>query len=265
MKKHTIIVLLLILFLAIVLYFIFYNNTNTLSASNQSNISENSSLPNHDLVNGEEPLERFPGSIMLEYHKQTQNMDISLPEETLQIPKRNIIIIDYGTTNDTQTILRFYQGLLSKWNILNSDDLGSSIIIDARKDCDYISVQIFKSNPPTTNYSRIHLEYINNVLPSQDLESGNEIIQRYPGSIIVKAQRDPDTGKDIIYYMACDEEDKVFNWYVRILQDSGWSIISMDSGEYMIDEARKDNQIISIDIERTAKDLPLQIYVYPMS
>ncbi|MEM4465261.1 MAG: hypothetical protein QXJ95_06875 [Ignisphaera sp.] len=177
-------------------------------------------LPYSDQVSGEEPIQRYPGSVMLSYRR-----DEGFP---------TIILIEYGTAADIDTVAEWYKNELQLrgWTIKEERKTSEKISLHLLKAQDEVGVII---NAPTSErrYTLISIHYGSYRLPSKDLVSGIEPIERYPGSIMLKYSSMVISGvKTItITYGTYDSVDSVASWYINYLTSNNWQIMMEQSVE----------------------------------
>ncbi|MEM1526554.1 MAG: hypothetical protein QW775_01170 [Ignisphaera sp.] len=180
-------------------------------------------LPYSDQVSGEEPIQRYPGSVMLSYRREE-----GFP---------TIILIEYGTTADINIVAEWYK---------NELQLRGWTVKDERKTSEEVSLHLLKAqeevgviiNAPTSErrYTLISIHYGSYRLPSKDIASGIEPIQRYPGSVMLKYYSMVISGIKMITitYGTYDSVDNVASWYRDYLTANNWQILieqSVDEGK----------------------------------
>lgn len=177
-------------------------------------------LPSSDQVRGEEPIPRYPKSVMLYYSKSE-----GFP---------TIIIIDYGTMDNYQTVAEWYKReLVSKgWTVK-----------DERRDAERATLHLVKAQEevgvivyaPTSEkgYTSISVHYGVYKLPSKDLARGSEPIQRYPGSVMLEHSSMTYMGVITVWikYGTHDSVDNVASWYNSYLAQNGWQVMMTAEGE----------------------------------
>ncbi|MEM0490192.1 MAG: hypothetical protein QXH73_03140 [Ignisphaera sp.] len=171
-------------------------------------------LPNSDQVGGEEPIQRYPGSVMLSYRREE-----GFP---------TIILIEYGTTADISTVAEWYKNELQSrgWTVKSEGKTSEKISLHLLKAQEEVGVII---NAPTNErkYTLISIHYGSYKLPSKDVESGTEPIERYPGSVMLKYHSMVISGIKIIEitYGTYDSVDNVVSWYRDYLRANNWQIL----------------------------------------
>jgi len=180
-------------------------------------------LPYSDQVSGEEPIQRYPGSVMFSYRREE-----GFP---------TIILIEYGTTADINIVAEWYK---------NELQLRGWTVKDERKTSEEVSLHLLKAqeevgviiNAPTSErrYTLISIHYGSYRLPSKDIASGIEPIQRYPGSVMLKYYSMVISGIKMITitYGTYDSVDNVASWYRDYLTANNWQILieqSVDEGK----------------------------------
>ncbi|MEM1539537.1 MAG: hypothetical protein QXW82_05270 [Candidatus Bathyarchaeia archaeon] len=173
-----------------------------------------SGLPSSDRVSGEEPIPRYPGSVMLSYSK------------TEGFP--TIILIDYGTTADINTVAEWYKSELQPngWTIKDEERTQEEISLHLVKAQEEVGVIIYA---PTSErgYTLISIHYGSYKLPSKDIVIGEEPIERYPGSVMLKRSSMIVGGMKMITitYGTYDSVNDVASWYRNHLTANGWQIV----------------------------------------
>ncbi|MFN3804938.1 MAG: hypothetical protein ACK4SY_07765 [Pyrobaculum sp.] len=170
-------------------------------------------LPPTDLASGEEPIERYPGSKMLTYQKSE-----GFP---------TVIIIDYGTADNMQKVAEWYKKelQLKGWDIKDERRSAEKISLHLIKEREELGVVIYA---PTSerSYTSISIHYGLYKLPTRDLASGEEPIERYPGSIMLRHSSTTYMGVKMIdiTYATHDGVDKVASWYDSYLAANQWQV-----------------------------------------
>lgn len=174
-----------------------------------------SGLPPSDLVSGEEPLPRYPGSVMITYTKS----------EGFPL----IIIIEYGTNAGMSAVANWYKSELSSrgWELREERSSTEKISLQFVKQREEVGVIIYA---PTSevSYTSISVHYGSYELPSSDIASGEEPISRYPGSVMLKHSSMVVGGVKVISinYGTYDDAAAVASWYKDYLKNSGWTFAS---------------------------------------
>lgn len=104
-------------------------------------------LPDHDLTTGEEPLERYPNSVMIEYNKSTL---------TMQGVDSTEIKAVYLTKDTLDTVKKWYLDMLKK-KFTMVYDRGESI--DAGSNLNNMLVQVQIDFEKYTTYTKISVNY----------------------------------------------------------------------------------------------------------
>lgn len=201
--------------------------------------SAGEALPASDQASGEEPVKRYPGSVMLSYYKDTSN------------PLEVTISVDYGTKDSAETVADWYKRELQAqgWQLESESSDDSEIDLAFAKGKEYIDICIIKPYEGVS-YTEIDIYYKQEGLPSHDLVSGEEPIERYPGSVMLEYSTVTVGGlKSIqISYGTEDSGNSVFEWYVNKLKGEGWEVMTSTSeGQYYIGGS-KGNEGISVEI-----------------
>jgi len=204
---------------------------------------EKEQLPPSDQASGEEPLKRYPGSVMLSYYKDTSD------------PLAVRISIDYGTNDDAAKVARWYKKELvgEGWKLESesSDDSGHSLAFS--RGSEYLELYVMKPTE-TTAYTEIDLSYSKKGLPSKDVVQGEEPLKRYPGSIMLEHTVTTYGGAKMvaITYGTNDDPEKVFQWYGGELKNSGWQVMSSSSSGTFAIFGNKEKAAIQLEIKKGA-------------
>jgi len=179
-------------------------------------------LPGSDQAQGEEPVQRYSGSVMTNYEKDISN------------PTIEKIYIDYGTNDEAITVANWYKQYLQNngWMLEQetSDDTGYSL--DFSKGAEYMEISIFKPSE-TTAYTEIDLYYTKTKLPDADQISGYEPVSRYPDSVMLQYTNSSYMGVILltIKYGTAAGIDEVMSWYQSNMPTEGWSYVSAQTTE----------------------------------
>ncbi|WP_457550378.1 hypothetical protein [Archaeoglobus sp.] len=195
-------------------------------------------LPSSDQVSGEEPVARYPGSVMLSYYRDNLNTKISI----------NIV---YGTKDDASKVAKWYRDEFNSWKLKSDSSDSSGYYMTFSKGNEMLHVEIIKPTE-TVKYTEIRVEYTREVLPSHDVVQGKEPMERYPGSVMLEYSKF-EGGYDITYG-TYDEPKKVFDWYSDKLRKDGWKNVNVvakatNNEEYTI-SADKENSFIQVEITK---------------
>lgn len=197
-------------------------------------------LPSSDVASGEEPIERYPGSVMLSYYRDDTN------------PVKPVVDIDYGTKDSPEKVVQWYKTKLTSqgWKLEDQYSDEYSLSLYFTKKGGEIGIYIERPSD-TTPYTTISGECILVTLPSNDVVSGEEPVERYPGSVMLShftSTTGTTSGVHIIYGSA-DDMQTVYNWYVAQLKTWGWDvkITGSENGEYTV-IATKDGSTLTIMI-----------------
>ncbi len=197
-------------------------------------------LPSSDVASGEEPIERYPGSVMLSYYRDDSN------------PVKPVVDIDYGTKDSPEKVVQWYKTKLTSqgWKLEDQYSDEYSLSLYFTKKGEEISIYIERPSD-TTPYTTISEECILITLPSSDVASGEEPIERYPGSVMLSyfTSTVGTTSGVQITYGASDDPQTVYNWYVAKLKSWGWNveITGSENGEYTV-IATKNGETLTITI-----------------
>ncbi len=195
-------------------------------------------LPSSDQARGEEPIPRYPNSVMLSYSKSE-----GFP---------TIIIIDYGTKDSFQAVAEWYKRDLQSrgWKVKDEKVDAERASLHFVKAQEEVGVIVYA---PTSEkgYTLISIHYGVYRLPSKDVASGSEPVQRYPGSVMLKYSSMTYMGLRILFitYGTHDSVDRVASWYEGYLKQNGWQIVttSAEDGTRSI-TSLKENAMISVVI-----------------
>jgi len=168
---------------------------------------EGASLPNHDMASGEEPLQRYPGSVILVYTKQG-NFPIDYE-------------ITYGTNDAYDKVADWFKRTLQSqgWNITYQSGSSDTVELVFKKDDDEVTVWVGAPSEGTA-YTEITVSYTKRSLPDHDLANGTEPLPRYPGAVMIEYHKSSmtiqgHTSTEIkAVYLAPDTFDKVKQWYL---------------------------------------------------
>jgi hypothetical protein len=203
---------------------------------------EREQLPASDQASGEEPISRYPGSVMVSYYKDTSD------------PLRLRIEISYGTGDDAAKVAEWYKQLQNKgWTLESesSDEYGFTLYLTKGGE----SLDIYVAKPSeTVAYTEISITYSKTGLPSKDVVSGEEPVKRYPASIMLEHTVMTIAGGKMVTITYGSREDAkiVFEWYNTMLKSDGWQIMSSSTGETFSLSAVKKNAILQLEIKKNA-------------
>ncbi len=200
-------------------------------------------LPPADQASGEEPVERYPGAVMLNYYKDTSN------------PLEIIISVDYGTKDDAVKVAEWYKReLQAKGWVLEdkaSDETGISLSFGKSfgKGKEFLDIDIVRPYGDVS-YTEIDVDYRQKGLPSEDLVSGEEPMERYPGSVMMSYSISSMGGVQgvTITYGSEDDGNSIFQWYANKLSSEGWDVLTGTSpGQYTV-VATKGGDTVHLEI-----------------
>jgi len=182
---------------------------------------EGASLPTRDMVFGEEPLERYPGSIMLEYSKEGE-FPISYD-------------ISYGTKDPYDKVADWYRRTLQSqgWELTYQGADADTIQLDFRKDDDTVTLWI--GDRVGVAYTVIEVMYTMERIPEHDLVEGEDPLPRYPGAVMVGYNESSATAQGMgmsgvrAVYLVPDNLENVREWYLNMLRER-FSYVSHDRG-----------------------------------
>lgn len=195
-------------------------------------------LPSSDQARGEEPIQRYPRSVMLYYSKSE-----GFP---------TTIIIDYGTMDNFQTVAEWYKGELQSkgWTIKKEGRDSEKASLHLVRAQEELGVIVYA---PTSDrgYTLISIHYGVYKLPSKDVVSGSEPVQRYPGSVMLSYSSMTYMGVKVVWitYGTHDSVDSVASWYNSYLTANGWQVMmsSVEGGAKSF-TCVKGNAMISLNI-----------------
>jgi len=188
---------------------------------------EGASLPSHDMVSGEEPLQRYPGSVMLVYTKQG---DFPIDYE-----------ITYGTNDAYDKVADWFKETLQSqgWSVTYQSGSSDSVELVFEKDDDEVTVWINAPVAGDRSYTSVNVSYTMRSLPNHDLTEGKDPLPRYPGAVMIDYHKSSmttqgHTSEEIkVGYLAPDKFSKVKKWYRDQLNQMFSNIY--DGDEYSIE------------------------------
>ncbi|HID08664.1 TPA: hypothetical protein EYP13_00375, partial [Candidatus Micrarchaeota archaeon] len=162
------------------------------------------------MASGEEPLERYPGSVMLSYSKDGE-FPVSYE-------------IGYGTEDPHGKVAEWFKRTLKAkgWELTSQSGSSDTIHLVFRKDDD--TVNIWTGTQPGAAYTVIDVSYTKRSLPDRDLVKGTDPLPRYPGAVMVgyneSSMNIQGFGSSAVkaVYLAPDKIDKVREWYLEMLR-----------------------------------------------
>ena len=207
---------------------------------------EGESLPGHDMASGEEPLKRYPGSIMLSYSKKGK-FPIYYD-------------IEYATNSAYNKVADWFRNTLQSqgWNIKSQSGSSDTIELKFEKNDDDITIFIGAPGEGET-YTTIHVSYTKRNLPDHDLVSGTDPMERYPRAVMIDYSRSAMNMQGIsasevkAEYLAPDNFNTVKQWYLNKLNSmfgngEGYSGIN-DDGESIDAGGVYNNKVVSVHID----------------
>jgi len=112
---------------------------------------EKQQLPDSDQVQGEEPLSRFPNSVLLGYESTSRN-------------NTQIVLLIYGTNNESSDVVDWYkEQLQNSWTLSNESDSATRHILFFTRYGENISIQIVKSSEKKA-YTQIEIYYAHHII-----------------------------------------------------------------------------------------------------
>lgn len=172
-------------------------------------------LPQSDRARGEEPLNRYPKSVMLSHSKYGK-----YPVE---------IDIDYGTMDSVEKVFDWYKSnmIFANWKLEEESITAEKWWLRFKKGGEIVSIVIYP--PDERKYTLISVEHVSYKAPEKDLASGEEPLQRYPNSKMVAYSITKFEGvKSVaITYATNDDYKTVANWFNTYLASAGWKNVVM--------------------------------------
>ena len=224
-------------------YYLVEGPADKIVEGSSSSSAEAEQLPPADQASGDEPIARYPGSVMLNYYKDTSN------------PLELKIQIDYGTKDKAAKVADWLKKDLQAkgWIVEEESADDSAIYLTLSKGNEYLDIAVMKPSE-TTAYTEIDLSYSKKGLPSKDVVQGEEPIKRYPGSVMLEHSTTTAGGAKVIQitYGTNDDPKKVFDWYNNELKNEGWQISVTSSGETFSLYAMKGNAMVQLEISKKA-------------
>lgn len=199
-----------------------------------------SSLPQNDMASGEEPIKRYPGSVILSYEKRD---DFPIYYD-----------IEYGTKDPFNKVGDWFKNTLTSqgWSIESQSGSADTIEIAFKKADD--KVQIWIGAPDSERpYTSIHIAYTMRSLPDHDLATGEEPFERYPKAVMIEYNKATMTMSGAnsteikAVYLAPDTFDKVKKWYLDLINKK-FSVV-YDQGEIIEAGSKLDNMAVEVHIE----------------
>ena len=181
-------------------------------------------LPASDVVSGEEPLKRYPGSVMLAYERDAE---YPAPGSWLDI--------EYGTTDSPEEVYGWYRRTLVEegWSVGRESRSAEYLEGEFSRGAEQLSVSV---SPPDggREYTLISVSYAPNRLPERDRVQGEEVLERYPGSVMLEYASYGAPGGFRVYtatYGTYDGVGEVYSWYQDKLTTLGWQVMEANPGE----------------------------------
>lgn len=199
------------------------------------------------MASGEEPLERYPGSIMLSYSKKGE-FPIYYD-------------IEYGTNDAYDKVGNWFRSNLQSqgWNITYQSGSSDTIELHFEKGDDNVVIYI---GAPTEGrrYTVIHVAYtMYSRLPDYDLVNGTEPMERHPGAVMIEYSNSTMNVQGIngteikVTYLAPGNFETVKQWYLNMLNtmlsNMGGSYGVYDYGESIDAGCVCGNKTIEIHID----------------
>ena len=176
-------------------------------------------LPSSDQAQGEEPIERYPGSVLLGYDKSGPPTDLE-------------IYLDYGTSDEADTVAAWYKQYLQSdgWTLDSEGSDSAGHYLDFSRGGETLGINIYKPTE-TIAYTEISITYYKKGLPAGDQASGYEPVPRYPGSVMLEHTDMTFSGMRTvsISYGTTDSVDDVKNWYVSNIPAEGWTLLGTNT------------------------------------
>jgi len=201
---------------------------------------EGEALPNHDMASGEEPIGRYPGSIMLSYSKEGK-----FPTD---------YEIEYGTNDAYDKVGDWYKSTLQSqgWNVTSQSGSADTVELKFAKDDDEVTIYVGAPSAGTA-YTEITLAYTKRSLPDHDLVNGKDPLPRYVESVMEDYHKSAMTAQGInsteikVVYLTSDTFDKVKQWYLDKLNQM-FSAVS-DNGESIDAGSQSGNKTVEVHID----------------
>jgi len=205
---------------------------------------EGASLPNRDMASGEEPLQRYPGSVMLVYTKQG-NFPIDYE-------------ITYGTNDAYDKVADWFKRTLQsqRWNVTYQSGSSDSVELVFKKDDDEVTIWVGAPAAGDRSYTEITVSYTKRNLPDHDLVEGKDPLPRYPGAVMIDYQ---ELSSPITYqgralteikaeYLAPGTFSKVKKWYRNQLNQIFSSVFE---DKYSIEAGQIKGTMVTVRVEFT--------------
>lgn len=197
-------------------------------------------LPDHDMANGEEPIKRYPGSVMLSYSKEGK------------FPVNYHIY--YGTNDRYTKVADWYKKTLQSrgWRVASQSGSSTGAEISFEKDDDEVTV-IVGAPGADTAYTEITVDYTKRSLPKHDLVNGKDPLPRYPGSVMEDYHKSTMTMPGIhsteikAVYLTSDTFSKVKQWYLNKLKRTFSSVY--DTGESIDAGSQSGSKMVTVHID----------------
>lgn len=199
-------------------------------------------LPPYDQVSGEEPLPRYPGAVMIEHVKEKGYPYLG-----------SSIRASYGTLDAVEKVVEWYSNYLTAngWSLESESRQPNEAHLYYKKGSERVYLEIY-GKTETRDYTMIEIHHSPNKLPPSDTAKGEEPIARYPRSVMLEyasLKMGDKIGYITITYATEDSPQKVFDWYVNEMQNSGWQIVQQGStGKTLSLVAVKKQASIQIEI-----------------
>jgi len=204
--------------------------------------SEAEQLPSSDQAQGEEPISRYPGSVLISYDSRYEG-------------NKQIISINYGTNDEASKVVSWYKQQLQNtgWTLDEESSDETSYSLSFSRNAESVDISILKPSE-TTAYTEIDIYYTNEQLPSQDLVTGEEPMERYPGAVMLDHQITTYQNIKVIeiYYGTNNEVDSVLTWYENYFTSNGWQIANKETSQSEATLVATNGNSISAEIEITS-------------
>lgn len=211
-----------------------------------SSEEEGTSLPNHDMASGEEPIDRYPGSLMLSYSKEGK-FPIYYD-------------IEYGTNDAYDKVGDWFKSALQSqgWTVTSQSGSTDTIELEFAKDDDEVTIYVGAPGAGTA-YTTIDVSYTKRSLPYHDLVTGTDPMERYPGAVMIDYSTSTMnmqgvSGSEVkAVYLTPDNFDTVKQWYLDKLNamfgsGQGYSGVN-DYGESIEAGGIYNNKLIEVTVE----------------
>lgn len=200
------------------------------------------SLPSEDLISGDEPLNRYPGSIMLTYSKEG---DFPV-----------YYLIEYGSEDSYEVVVNWWRSELTSqgWSVTSQSVSSTSAELSFEKDDDEVVI-IVSAPSNSKDYTSISVSYTDMSMPSEDLVDGVDPVERYPGSVMVDYSKSSagflgtNSENVVAVYLVPAGLNAVKQWYL----EKGGSLVGnsqyvSDEGDSIMISGMVDDRVVSLRV-----------------